>query len=387
MASDTSPALEQLYKSIQTFSNLTMAAENRDKLWKYNDALMQSLHSILEDSDCDETTKMEYFNTTMEQYTAAMKSIFPLLISDYSSHKADDSPKTIGKSSPDRFDTIQEVEKFNPYHDAKGRFATAQGYSSFTIRTKDPGKQHMANRAIEREKQRSAAAEEAAKPKFTPAKTKKEAVEYAQKELGFAKVSYGTKLDIDTINHINEQITSIQAKYPEVKGAVQELKTTTGGCYAQVRTHGDGAMNLEIGSKLYGNGMDYINRSYENDMTSGFHPAGTQANSIIWHEYGHVLANISSKGAVGASNTGLISSSSDQRKFITNRRGRETEKEWLFNAAKETGQKPSEIMKGISRYAQKNPSETFAEAFAEVTCSASPRKEAVAVVKASGWNR
>ena len=70
----------------------------------------------------------------------------------------------------------------------------------------------MADAAIAREKDRAAAA----KPKvtFTPAKTKKEAIAYAQSELGFTSASYGTKLDIDTINHINEQITQIQAQYP-----------------------------------------------------------------------------------------------------------------------------------------------------------------------------
>ena len=49
----------------------------------------------------------------------------------------------------------QKIEKFNPYHDSRGRFANADGATSFTFRTKDPAKQHMANMAIEREKQRT----------------------------------------------------------------------------------------------------------------------------------------------------------------------------------------------------------------------------------------
>ena len=55
-------------------------------------------------------------------------------------------------------DTIHEVQKFNPYHGKDGRFASANGYASFTIRTKDPKKQHMADMAIAREKERHAAA-------------------------------------------------------------------------------------------------------------------------------------------------------------------------------------------------------------------------------------
>ena len=52
-------------------------------------------------------------------------------------------------------DNIVEVEKFNPYHDAKGRFATAQGYTSFTYA---PGKSKAHDNAIAREKERQAAA-------------------------------------------------------------------------------------------------------------------------------------------------------------------------------------------------------------------------------------
>lgn len=51
-----------------------------------------------------------------------------------------------------------EIEKFNPYHDRYGRFSSANGAASFTFRTKDPAKQHMANMAIEREKQRTGGA-------------------------------------------------------------------------------------------------------------------------------------------------------------------------------------------------------------------------------------
>lgn len=59
-----------------------------------------------------------------------------------------------------------ELRKFNPYHDARGRFSTANGYASFTARTRDPKKQHMADLAVQREKKRqAAAAAAAAKPK------------------------------------------------------------------------------------------------------------------------------------------------------------------------------------------------------------------------------
>ena len=52
---------------------------------------------------------------------------------------------------------LEMVEKFNPYHDKLGRFTTADGATMFTWRTKDSSKQGLANRAIEREKERTAA--------------------------------------------------------------------------------------------------------------------------------------------------------------------------------------------------------------------------------------
>ena len=63
-----------------------------------------------------------------------------------------------------RYDTIQEVEKFNPYHDARGRFATAGNYSSFTYK---PGKSKAHDLAIQRMKQRQQAA--ASKPSSSSA--------------------------------------------------------------------------------------------------------------------------------------------------------------------------------------------------------------------------
>lgn len=152
--------LEQLCKSIRTFDNLSCAAENRDKLYRYNDALMQSLYSILDDHECDEAGKMQYLSDTLEQYADAMKDLFPKLICN-EVHKDEEpptqeSPIVIKSDDQDRYDEIVELEKFNPYHDGNGRFSSADSHASFTIRTKDPSKQHWADMAIAREKNRAA---------------------------------------------------------------------------------------------------------------------------------------------------------------------------------------------------------------------------------------
>lgn len=48
-----------------------------------------------------------------------------------------------------KIDCIVEVEKFNPYHDAKGRFTSANSATSFTH---SPGKSKAHDKAIAREK-------------------------------------------------------------------------------------------------------------------------------------------------------------------------------------------------------------------------------------------
>lgn len=59
--------------------------------------------------------------------------------------------------------TFNEILKFNPYHDSRGRFASAGSATSFTYR---PGASRAHDLAIEREKQRHAAETSAtAKPK------------------------------------------------------------------------------------------------------------------------------------------------------------------------------------------------------------------------------
>ena len=73
----------------------------------------------------------------------------------------DSSQARIVKSAlPTGAMTFDEILKFNPYHDAKGRFTSANTATSFTFRTKDPSKQHLADAATERARERDAKATE-----------------------------------------------------------------------------------------------------------------------------------------------------------------------------------------------------------------------------------
>lgn len=68
----------------------------------------------------------------------------------------DSKQATIKKGAAMVAKTFDEILKFNPYHDARGRFASANSATSFTIRTKDPNKQGLADAAAAREKERQA---------------------------------------------------------------------------------------------------------------------------------------------------------------------------------------------------------------------------------------
>lgn len=330
--------------------------------------------------------------------------------------------------------TFSEILKFNPYHDRLGRFTTGGGFmaSGYTGDRDRQAVTFSANpntragaMAIAREsamshetigrayglggtkpapgnKQPKPQKPKVEKPKaetpkeekpqdsnFTPAKTKKAATEYAVKELGFEKASYGSKLDIDTINHINKQVADIQSKYPETKGAVQEVKVSSSDrMYACIATDSTGRMTLKISSKLYGNGLETLEQQYKADCDVGFHPKGTTAKDIVWHEYGHVIGGINAKKAVGVAANETISNFDGGKKidFIMNKKAGKWE-QGVYEKA--TGEKftPGGARKygeNISRYAQKDVKELFAEAFAEFNGSPNPSKECIALMKAAG---
>ena len=332
--------------------------------------------------------------------------------------------------------SFDEILKFNPYHDRLGRFATGGGFmnSSWIGHPDKQARTFSANpntragaMAIAREsalshetigrayglggtkpapgnKQPKPQKPKPQKPKaekpkeekpqesnFTPAKTKKAATEYAVKELGFEKASYGTKLDIDTINHINKQVADIQSKYPETKGAVQEIKMSSSGrMYACIETDGTGRMTLKLSSKLYGNGLEALEQQYKADCDIGFHPKGTTAKDIVWHEYGHVIGGIQAKKSVGVAANETISNFDGSKKidFIMNKRSGKWEKEVFKKATGKIygGNHPNtkDFASKISKYATKNAKELFAEAFAEFNGSSNPSPECLALMKAAG---
>lgn len=109
-----------------------------------------------------------------------------------------------------RYDEIREVTKFNPYHDSRGRFATASGATSFTYA---PGKSKAHDLAIQREKERHAAA--SANPTNDPetiaGMTRGKAMTHEQADEGRANPNYA-KMDA-----ANKKMQDAERKFWDAK--------------------------------------------------------------------------------------------------------------------------------------------------------------------------
>lgn len=101
---------DPIEKDYTTFDQAKDRRENDEKLWKYTDALTCSIRSIQEDKGLSKTEKSKMMKETLQQFTTAMTELIEIL--------SDDS---------DRYDLIQEVQKYNSFHGPDGRFASAPG--------------------------------------------------------------------------------------------------------------------------------------------------------------------------------------------------------------------------------------------------------------------
>lgn len=228
-----------------------------------------------------------------------------------------------------------DLLKFNPNHDELGRFAPSSGGS-------------------------------AANGGFVPAKTMDEAKLYAVKNLGMSHVDYSNcGGDVKTANMINEEITKIYEKHPELKGSVEQITsnpTKEGVLFAAHLEGISGIQSINVGNGCQ-KGYDEMKKSYEECVKDGFHPKGTTIESAIWHEFGHIYEY----------------EHTDTYEKLGNR---EMSKQWIDEARGTTD--AHVFQNSISGYAAKNTSEAFAEAFAEYNTSKTCRPEAVRLMEAAG---
>lgn len=111
----------------------------------------------------------------------------------------------------------------------------------------------------------------------------------------------------------------------------------------------------------YFESLDDLKKSYGYDLRKGFHPKGTTWESIITHEYGHVLDGMLTKTRASGRHRRKINFS-----------------EYVYDLIRAGD---FEIEKGLSRYANTKYEEFFAEAIAEALTSPNPRRIATRVME------
>lgn len=198
-----------------------------------------------------------------------------------------------------------------------------------------------------------------------------------------------TGLEYDTADMVYGSYKTVLNKYPELKDQLVAFKYdgVKGDAYA-----GCIAMTGEVKAHGLFAKYDRLVETYANDVAAGFHPIGTDHNSIIVHELGHALDGyMTKKGLLGGvmNPYGIIRSSVDVQKQVLEQLGWNSE--YLKNlkeSLKAQGfthpqivdkineQRKEFIARQVSEYAADNEKEFFAECFAEYVMSDKPRKAA-----------
>lgn len=130
-----------------------------------------------------------------------------------------------------------------------------------------------------------------------------------------------TSLEYDTADMVYGSYKTVLNKYPELKGQLVAFKYdgVKGDAYA-----GCIAMTGEVKAHGLFAKYDRLVKTYANDVAAGFHPIGTDHNSIIVHELGHALDGyMTKKGLLGGimNPYGIIRSSVDVQKQVLEQLG------------------------------------------------------------------
>ena len=97
---ENEPPAEPVEKDARSFAAVSAEREMNENLWRYNDALMTSFRSVVEDTALDATQRQTMLLESLEQFTDAMKSFIPALSG---------IAKTAGEETPETPETEPET--------------------------------------------------------------------------------------------------------------------------------------------------------------------------------------------------------------------------------------------------------------------------------------
>ena len=178
--------------------------------------------------------------------------------------------KTVAKS-------FDEIMKFNPYHDNLGRFASSNGYASFTYA---PGKSKAHDLAIAREKERQAAAGGTGSPKKERKYSKEEQIE-AVKGYTYGDYGYIRQLQCgDKSNMTQKMVEEFTKKGEALEQYISESPRYKGDIYRGINV--DRNTQFKVGQTIDMRGTS----SWSQDKWEAEDFAGLHVNTS-WHNALH----------------------------------------------------------------------------------------------------
>lgn len=275
------------------------------------------------------------------------------------------------KAVVDKAKTFEEVIKFNPYHDAKGRFTSSGGATSFTYK---PGASKAHDMAIAREKARTEAenAKNGANAKITEAENKLKGVLSEKATVSLKGV------DPEIADDIYHSVAKVMTKFPSVVDSVEGIEAFDANEYEHFRDNPNvmacfntGDRKIRLNNAYFGN-KEEMARKYAEGVDRQWNPAGTDYKSVVTHEIGHAVDYYVSRKIDGL--WGVMGNNSTTATKIWNADIEKMRKK--SPDGKATGKMFRENLSGYSAH---SPSEYVAEGFAEFMDSPSPRPTAKSI--------
>lgn len=165
-------------------------------------------------------------------------------------------------------------------------------------------------------------------------------------------------------------VERIMNEFPQAADVFHELRGESLSHGVLANASYDGIIRL--GKHYYAKTEDGLNQTYDANVSNGYHPAGTAKADIATHEAGHILEraliekNILSKGndVVTRNAAAIAWNKSQMASQVISEAAKMVKK-----TAAGKGMKIADMIHGVSRYAERNRSETLAECVADYTAN------------------
>lgn len=232
------------------------------------------------------------------------------------------------------------------------------------------------------------------KPGAFKAETTKKAEKWGNENLDVGEVKYG-RMDVELANEINEESQKVLDKFPSLRGFLGRLEPKSLGrnVFAQAGLDLD---KQKSGNYLFDTFIQVSSRSYKvkselqetinKTIETKFHFSGKKTNSIVSHEWGHVIEAKLIENRLGINLKGEMTAEMANRftkMWNSKILAREVKEEALARMGlSKVGRETVETIKNsLGKYAMKNDGEFLAQAFADAMTTDNPSEISGHVLK------